>query len=69
MSAYANDSRVRQSTEPGPPWEREIFLADGAVGFVWAKKNDEWAAAGTGDTRAGFATADEAIHSLIGDPR
>jgi hypothetical protein len=72
MSAYDNDPRVRRRSDgslevvvrPGSPMGRvdAAILENGTVGF------DAWIA-GEEPDGAGFATEDEAIHSLIEDPR
>ncbi len=67
MSVYAVDRRVMVSTERGFPWYREVALADGRVGLVWALDGGGWVASESTGRR--FVTADEAIRSMIGDPR
>lgn len=69
MSAYANDPRVQRNRTSDESYDVET-----ATGWwiVLRERDGTWSANQYGGAKAdlqGFHTADEAIHSLIGDPR
>ncbi len=69
MSAYANDPRVRRSFSN--PSQFEVTLYNNGSRAVWQLSTGRWAAqVHPVDLQyKSFTTADEAIRSLIGDPR
>lgn len=66
MSAYAGNPRVFARSDVS----FDVFVADGTVAAVSRPSSDNrWVARREIGTYANFDTADEAIRSLIGDPR
>lgn len=61
MTAYDSDPRVEVMV-------LHVLSGDGHHAKVWLRSDGRWVVSRSHATDADFATADEAIHSLIGDP-
>ena len=70
MSAYDNDPRVQRNRTSDESYDVETTAGDWWI--VLREGDGTWSANQYGGAKAnstGFSDADQAIHSLIGDPR
>lgn len=72
MSAYDNDPRVTRTDDAAGAYQLQ-HPGDYRVMRVWQRRDGSWVAQPYGGPTPGgylgeYATADEAIRSLIGDP-